>query len=115
MRPREGAEKAKRALPPPEGRRPVIPPPRRPHVATTGAARVAARGAPLRGGEGQAGLAAARGAHVGHLALPLRHLLDDGAGMLVVDVDDDGFVRLLAGAAGTVAEQHPRAADRELE
>src|SRR5206468_6691062 len=64
--------------------------------------------------EGQAGLAAATGAHVGHLRLAQRHLVDDGAGEFVVDVDDDGLVRLLA-AARPVAEQDARAADAELE
>ena len=64
--------------------------------------------------EGQAGLAAARRAHVGHLGLAHRHLVDDGAAEFVVDVDDDRLVRLLA-AVRAVAEQHSRAADAELE
>ncbi len=67
-----------------------------------------------RGGEGQPGLAAAGRAHVGHLALALRHLLDDRARMLVVDVDDDRLIGLLA-AVRAVAEEHARAADRQLE
>jgi hypothetical protein len=64
--------------------------------------------------EGEAGLAAARRAHVGHLALALRHLLDDRAGELVVDVDDHRLIGLLA-AIGAVAEEDARAADRKLE
>src|SRR6187402_928107 len=75
---------------------------------------VVADQAAARRGEGHAGLAAARGAHVGHLALALGHLLDDRAGELVVDVDHDGLVGLLA-AVRSVLEQHPRAADRKLE
>src|SRR5690606_40319166 len=70
--------------------------------------------AAARGAEGDAGLAAARWAHVGHLALTLGDLLDDRAGELVIDVDDDRLVRLLA-AVGTFLEQHARAADRQLE
>src|SRR4051794_30038702 len=70
--------------------------------------------------ERQPGFAAARWAHVGHLALAQRHLVDDGAGEFVVDVDDDGFIRLFTGAYsgriwGAVAEQDARAADAELE
>src|SRR5690606_36656309 len=65
-------------------------------------------------GKGDPRLAAAGGAHVGHLAFALRDLLDHGAGEFVVDVDDDRLVRLLA-ALGTIAEQHARAADREFE
>src|SRR3546814_12806972 len=65
-------------------------------------------------GEGEARLAAARGTHVGHLALALGHLLDDRARMLVVDVDDDRLVGLLA-AIGAVAEEDAGAADRQLE
>ena len=72
MRPRLGALKVRRVLPPPDGRMSVI------------------------------------------SRLAQRHLVDDRAGKFVVDVDDDGLVRLLA-AAGAVAEQHARAADAELE
>ena len=46
--------------------------------------------------EGQAGLAAAGRAHVGHLGLAQRHLVDDRAGEFVVDVDDHRLVGLLA-------------------
>ena len=67
-----------------------------------------------RRAESQAGLAAARRTHVGHLRLAQCHLVDDRAAELVVDVDDHGFVGLLA-AVGAVAEQHARAADRQLE
>src|SRR4029434_668396 len=59
-------------------------------------------------------LAAARGTHVGELPLALGHLVDDGAAMPVVDIDDDGFIRLLA-TLQSFAKQHPRAADRQLE
>ena len=89
-------------------------------VHDAGAARVGeelamiADQAARRGGEGQPRLAAARRAHVGHLALALRHLLDDRARMLVVDVDDDRLIGLLA-AVGAVAEEDARAADRKLE
>src|SRR5690606_23620301 len=75
---------------------------------------VVADQAAARGREGDAGLAAARGAHVGHLALPLGDLLDDRAGELVVDVDDDGLVGFLA-AVRAFAVEHARATDAELE
>src|SRR5690606_28523244 len=75
---------------------------------------VVADQAAARRAEGQAGLAAAARAHVGHLALTLGHLLDHRARMLVVDVDDDGLVGLLA-AVRAVAEQDARARDGELE
>ena len=68
-----------------------------------------------RGREGDAGLAAARRAHVGHLGLAGRHLLDDRARIFVVDVDHHRLIRLLAGPSRSVAEQHARAADAELE
>src|SRR3546814_5509438 len=45
-----------------------------------------------RAAEGDARLAAARRAHVGKVGLADLHLLDDRAAMLVVDVDDDGFI-----------------------
>ena len=48
-------------------------------------------------------------------ALRVVHLLDDGARIFVIDVDHDGFIRLLAATALDVAEQHARAADAELE
>ena len=63
--------------------------------------------------EGQARLAAARRTHVGHLRLAHRHLVDDRAGELVVDVDYDGLIRLLA-AVRAVAEKDARTADAEL-
>ena len=44
--------------------------------------------------EDEAQAAAARGAHLDHLALALAHLLHDDAGMLLVDVDDDLLDRL---------------------
>ena len=65
--------------------------------------------------EDQAGLAAARRALLGQLALAQLDLRHDGRGVGVVDVDDDGLVGLLAAAVRTVAEQHARAADRQLE
>ena len=43
--------------------------------------------------------------------LAQRHLVDDGAGEFVVDVDDDGFVGLLATALA-IAEEDAGAADR---
>src|SRR5690606_5478178 len=70
--------------------------------------------AAARRAEGDAGLTAARWAHVGHLAFAQRDLLDDGAGEFFVHVHNDRLVRLLA-AVGTIAEQHTRPADRQLE
>src|SRR5690606_14319755 len=66
------------------------------------------------GGERDARLAAAAGAHVGHLALSLGDLFNHGAGKLFVDVGHHGFIRLLA-ALRPLAEQHPGAADRQFE
>src|SRR3546814_17731475 len=64
---------------------------------------------------GDPGLAAARWPHVGEFRLPHRHLFDDGAGMLLVHVDDDGFIRFFAPAAFAFAQDHLVAADRQLE
>src|SRR3546814_4233842 len=55
--------------------------------------------------EGDPGLAAARWPHVGEFRLPHRHLFDDGAGMLLVHVDDDGFIRFFAPAAFAFAQR----------
>src|SRR3546814_14481026 len=49
--------------------------------------------------EGNPGLADARWPHVGEFRLPHRHLFDDGAGMLLVHVDDDGSILFFATAA----------------
>ena len=67
-----------------------------------------------RGREGDAGLAAARGAHVGHFRLAQGHLVDDRARVLIVHVDHDGFIRLGALAVFVFAEQHARAADAQF-
>src|SRR3546814_18671776 len=71
--------------------------------------------AAARPAEGDARLAAARGAHVGEFGLADLHLLDDRARMFVVDVDDDGFIGFGALTALVGLEQHARAADPEFE
>src|SRR3546814_17357155 len=67
-----------------------------------------------RAAEGDARLAAARRAHVGQVGLADLHLLDDRAAMLVVDVDDDGFIGFGALAGLVLAIKDARAADAEL-
>src|SRR5262249_29363748 len=86
-----------------------------------GAARVAeelaliADEAARRGKEGQALLAAARGAHVLELRFAAAHLVDDDSRVLLVDVDLHLLDRLetLAGR-GVALEEDARARDREL-
>ena len=56
--------------------------------------RLVADQAARRRVEHEALAVAARGAHLDHLGLALRHLLHDDAGMLLVDVDDDFLDRL---------------------
>src|SRR3546814_19472198 len=68
-----------------------------------------------RAAEGDARLAAARRAHVGQLGLADLHFLDDRARMLVVDVDDDGFIGFGARAALVLAIEDTGAADAEFE
>src|SRR3546814_1608386 len=68
-----------------------------------------------RAAEGDARLAAARRAHVGKVGLADLHLLDDRAAMLVVDVDDDGFIGFGALAGLVLAIKDARAADAEFE
>ena len=67
-----------------------------------------------RGGEGDAGLAHAAGPHFGEVGFAALHLFDDGAGMFVIHVDHDLFVRLHA-LAVFFLEQHLGAADAQFE
>jgi hypothetical protein len=60
--------------------------------------------------------AAARRSHLDHLGLSLRQLVDDDAGMLLVDVDDDLLDRLEQRSGGLVlAHDNLRARHAELE
>src|SRR6185369_9884323 len=61
-------------------------------------------------------LAAAGGAHLGHLAAALAELVDHDAGEFLIDIDHCFLDRLqpLAGRR-VLAIEHARAADRELE
>ena len=65
--------------------------------------------------EAEARLAGAHGAHVLQFALAQRDLLDDDAGIGIVDIDGDFLDRLQAVAVLVLLEQHARARDRQFE
>ena len=66
--------------------------------------------------EGHPGLAAAGGLHVDQFAAALAELLDDDAGIVLVDVDLHLLDRLKPLAGGGIGpEDHPGPADRQLE